>query len=106
MAHITGGGLSENIPRMLPDSLAAELDAKTWPVLDVFKWLKEAGRLEDTEFCRTFNTGLGMVLVVSEENVRSTTEILQEHGEQVYQIGRLSKRVSEECIVHNMDAWR
>ncbi|KAJ5030286.1 PurM, Phosphoribosylaminoimidazole synthetase [Bipolaris maydis] len=60
MAHITGGGLLENIPRMLPKTLAAELDAKSWPLLDVFKWLKKAGRMEHTEFARTFNTGLGM----------------------------------------------
>ncbi|KAK7190312.1 hypothetical protein DPSP01_006136 [Paraphaeosphaeria sporulosa] len=106
MAHITGGGLLENIPRMLPDSLTAELDAKSWPVLPVFKWLKEAGRLEDAEFCRTFNTGLGMVLVVSEDKVRTATEILQEHGEQVYRIGALTKRTDEECIVQNMDVWR
>jgi homoserine kinase len=106
MAHITGGGLSENIPRMLPKTLAAELDAKTWPVPDVFKWLKEAGRLEDAEFCRTFNTGLGMVLVVSEDKVRDTMEILQEYGENVYKVGTLVKRTDEECLVHNMHVWR
>lgn len=105
MAHITGGGLSENIPRMLPKTLAAELDAKTWPVPEVFKWLKQAGRLEHTEFCRTFNTGLGMVLVVDHHNVRATTEILQEYGEQVFVVGSLVKRVGEDCIVHNMDVW-
>lgn len=108
MSHITGGGLLENIPRMLPESLAAELDATTWPVLPVFKWLKEAGRLDDTEFCRTFNTGLGMVLVVSEGNVRAATEILQEHGEQVFRIGRLTARTGteSECVVQKMEAWR
>jgi homoserine kinase len=105
MAHITGGGLLENIPRMLPKTLAAELDAKTWPVPEVFKWLKSAGRLEHTEFARTFNTGLGMVLVVDHHNVRAATEILQEWGEQVFTVGRLVKRVDEDCIVQNMDVW-
>lgn len=105
MAHITGGGLLENIPRMLPETLAAELDAKTWPVPDVFRWLKQAGRLEDLEFCRTFNTGLGMVLVVSEENARVTIEILQEHGEQVYRVGSLTKKAAEDCTVRNMEVW-
>jgi len=105
MAHITGGGLLENIPRMLPETLAAELDATTWPMLDVFKWLKQAGRLEDMEFCRTFNTGLGMVLVVSADKVGVTTEILQEHGEQVYQVGSLVKRTADECIVRHMGVW-
>ncbi|KAF2124462.1 phosphoribosylformylglycinamidine cyclo-ligase [Dothidotthia symphoricarpi CBS 119687] len=107
MAHITGGGLLENIPRMLPKTLAAELDAKTWPVPSVFKWLKEAGRLEHSEFARTFNTGLGMVLVVSRDEVQSATEILQEHGEQVFTVGRLVARADkdEECVVNNMDVW-
>jgi homoserine kinase len=106
MAHITGGGLVENIPRMLPDTLAAELDAKAWPVPEVFKWLKEAGRLEDLEFARTFNTGLGMVLVVDEQYVRTATEILQEYGEQVYRVGTLVKKSAEDCTVRNMDIWR
>ncbi|KAF2852559.1 phosphoribosylformylglycinamidine cyclo-ligase-like protein [Plenodomus tracheiphilus IPT5] len=105
MAHITGGGLLENIPRMLPKSLAAELDAKTWPVPDVFKWLKQAGRLENTEFARTFNTGLGMVLVVSHEHVQNTVERLQEYGEKVYVVGALRKRTGEDCVVRNMDVW-
>jgi homoserine kinase len=105
MAHITGGGLLENIPRMLPKTLAAELDAKTWPVPDVFKWLKQAGRLEHTEFARTFNTGLGMVLVVDHHNVQAATEILQEWGEKVFTVGSLIQRVDEDCIVQNMDVW-
>jgi homoserine kinase len=105
MAHITGGGLLENIPRMLPKTLAAELDAKTWPVPEVFKWLKSAGQLEHTEFARTFNTGLGMVMVVDHHNVRAATEILQEWGEQVYTIGKLVKRGEEDCVVQNMDVW-
>jgi homoserine kinase len=105
MAHITGGGLLENIPRMLPDTLAAELDAKTWPVPDVFKWLKEAGRIEDVEFCRTWNTGLGMVLVVSPSDVKRTTEVLQEYGEKVYTVGSLVKKVTDDCTVGNMEVW-
>ncbi|KAF2677329.1 phosphoribosylformylglycinamidine cyclo-ligase-like protein [Lentithecium fluviatile CBS 122367] len=106
MSHITGGGLLENIPRMLPDHLAAELDAKTWPVPEVFQWLKRAGQLEDSEFARTFNTGLGMVLVVKEEDARTATEILQEHGEQVHRVGTLVSKKTEECTVRNMDVWK
>jgi homoserine kinase len=105
MAHITGGGLLENIPRMLPKTLSAELDAKTWPVPPVLSWLKSAGRLEDTEFARTFNTGLGMVLVVDHHNVQAATEILQEWGEQVFTVGKLVKRVDEDCVVQNMNVW-
>ncbi|KAF2748374.1 phosphoribosylformylglycinamidine cyclo-ligase-like protein [Sporormia fimetaria CBS 119925] len=106
MAHITGGGLLENIPRMLPDTLAAELDATAWPVPAVFKWLKQAGRLENTEFCRTWNTGLGMVLVVDGSSAKAVTEILQEHGEKVYTVGSLINRSTEECVVRNMsEVW-
>ncbi|KAF2729929.1 phosphoribosylformylglycinamidine cycl [Polyplosphaeria fusca] len=106
MAHITGGGLLENIPRILPDSLAAELDAQAWTVPGVFKWLKEAGRVDDTEFCRTWNTGLGMVLVVSGSEASRTTEILQEHGETVFKVGRLVQRgTADACVVRNMDVW-
>jgi homoserine kinase len=105
MAHITGGGLTENIPRMLPDTLAAELDAKTWPVPDVFKWLKQAGNLENAEFCRTWNTGLGMVLVVEAGNAQAVTSILQENGEKVYMVGSLVKKSTSDCIVRNMEVW-
>jgi homoserine kinase len=105
MAHITGGGLLENIPRMLPKTLAAELDAKTWPVPEVFKWLKQAGRLEHAEFARTFNTGLGMVLVVEQDNASTTMNRLQEYGEQVFMVGKLVKRTAEDCVVQNMDVW-
>lgn len=105
MAHITGGGLLENIPRMLPKALAAELDAKSWPVPEVFKWLKQAGRIENVEFCRTWNTGLGMVLAVDASKAREVTEILQEHGETVYTVGTLVKKTADECTVKNMDVW-
>ncbi|KAF2014017.1 phosphoribosylformylglycinamidine cyclo-ligase [Aaosphaeria arxii CBS 175.79] len=107
MAHITGGGLLENIPRMLPSSLAAEVDARSYPVPAVFKWLKQAGRIANVEFCRTWNTGLGMIVAVSPENARQVTEILQEHGESVYEVGRLVNRNEgeEECVVKNMQVW-
>ncbi|KAF9690695.1 hypothetical protein EKO04_011320 [Ascochyta lentis] len=105
MAHITGGGLSENIPRMLPKTLTAELDAKTWPLPAVFKWLKKTGSLEHAEFQRTFNTGLGMVIVVSPDNAKAALELLQAQGESVFEIGRLVKRGDEEVVVHNMDVW-
>lgn len=105
MAHITGGGLLENIPRMLPDTLAAELDAKTWPVPEVFKWLKQAGRLENTEFCRTWNTGLGMVLAVDANKAQAAAELLQQQGEKVYTVGRLVKKGTDDCVVQNMEVW-
>ncbi|KAJ4401136.1 hypothetical protein N0V91_008158 [Didymella pomorum] len=105
MAHITGGGLSENIPRMLPKHLAAELDAEAWPLPDVFKWLKKTGALEAREFQRTFNTGLGMVIVVAPEKAKEALEFLQSQGESVHEIGRLVARGDEEVIINNMEVW-
>jgi len=105
MAHITGGGLLENIPRMLPDGLAAEVDADTYPVPLVFRWLKKAGGVKDEEFARVWNTGLGMVCVVGKERVEEVMSVLKVQGERVYQVGTLVRRAGEGCTVKNMQSW-
>ncbi|KAK0612738.1 Bifunctional purine biosynthetic protein ADE1 [Lasiodiplodia hormozganensis] len=107
MAHITGGGLLENIPRMLPNHLQAVVDAATYPVPPVFRWLKQAGGVEDREFSRAFNTGLGMVCVVDKSKVAEATKALEAAGEKVYVVGELVKRTEgqEGCEVKNMQAW-
>ena len=106
MAHITGGGLLENVPRMLPSHLAAELDAATWEVPEVMQWLKRAGNLIDDEFARVLNTGLGMVVVVAPEDVAQTADELRDAGEQVYVVGRLVQRYgSEGCVIQRMERW-
>ena len=106
MAHITGGGLIENVPRMLPKHLAATIDAGAWPVPDVQKWLKGAGHLENEEFARVFNTGLGMVMVVSEDAVETTLRELGELGETVYIVGKLVEREKDGCVLRGLNAWR
>ena len=105
MAHITGGGLLENVPRMLPKHLSAELDATTWPVPAVFRWLKTEGRIEDDEFARVFNTGLGMVLIVGQADVEKAVEELRGAGETVFVVGRLVEREGEGCVVKSMEVW-
>lgn len=107
MAHITGGGLLENIPRMLPDHLAAEIDVSAWTVPKVLKWLKAAGRLEDREFARVFNTGLGMVLVVAPELVRKVVAELEEAGETVWVVGTVvaKEEGGEGCVLKGLEAW-
>ena len=107
MAHITGGGLWENVPRMLPEELAAEMDAERWECPDVLKWLKRAGGVGDYEFARTFNTGLGMVLVVDEASVEEAKRLLEEGGERVWRVGQLAKREGEgeRCVVRKMGRW-
>ena len=105
MAHITGGGLWENVPRMLPKSLAAELDASLWNCPAVFKWLKQAGSLGNHEFARTFNTGLGMVLVVDPSLADEVQQRLAQSGESVTMVGHLAQRNAEGCVVRNMSTW-
>jgi homoserine kinase len=105
MAHITGGGLYDNIPRMLPKTLAAEVDCNAWTVPPVLKWLKEAGNVESREFARTWNTGLGMVIVVSKENAAEAQKVLQDAGERVSVIGKLISRGADEVILTNLESW-
>ncbi|MCJ1318309.1 hypothetical protein MMC15_003637 [Xylographa vitiligo] len=107
MSHITGGGLLENIPRMLPDHLAAELDVRRWALPAVFRWLKSAGALDDMEFAKVFNTGLGMALVVAEADVVPTIMALENAGETVFEVGRLVPRASQAgCLLRGLEAWR
>lgn len=101
LAHITGGGLLENVPRMLPDHLAAEIDFGSWTIPPVFEWLKKAGNIEPTEMCRTFNSGIGMVIAVEASKVDVVTSAL----EGVFKIGRLVKRDGEGCVIRNLDSW-
>lgn len=89
MAHITGGGLVENLPRVLPDGVVARLDARCWPLPPVLAWLAEAGRLDHRELARTFNGGLGLVLVVEPERLTAVRAALEEAGETVFEVGRI-----------------
>lgn len=107
LAHITGGGLLENVPRMLPGTLAAAIEAGTWEVPGVLRWLKREGALANEEFARVLNAGLGMVMVVEPGHVEEVTRTLEAEGEKVYRIGRLVPRegASEGCEIHGMDKW-
>jgi phosphoribosylformylglycinamidine cyclo-ligase len=89
LAHITGGGLLENIPRVLPDGLHATVDADCWPQPRLMAFLQAQGNIEPEEFVRTFNCGVGMVLIVSEPDVKGVSEALEEAGETVFRIGRV-----------------
>ena len=91
LAHITGGGLIENLPRVLPPNTRARLDAGTWPLPPVLRWLKQAGRLGDHEMARTLNAGIGMAIVVEPGEAERCTALLQEAGETVFTIGRIEE---------------
>jgi phosphoribosylaminoimidazole synthetase len=92
LAHITGGGFPENIPRVLPTNLAAEIDLDSIPVTPVFSWLAETGGVEAKEMLRTFNCGIGMIAVVAAENAQAVTDILSAEGEVVVPLGRMVTR--------------
>jgi len=94
IAHITGGGLVENIPRVLPDSTQARLDKSRWPRPAVFGWLQEQGNVPEAEMHRTFNCGIGMVLVVAREHVKEAIASLGIHGVPAWEIGAIHPRES------------
>ncbi|MFP4610599.1 MAG: phosphoribosylformylglycinamidine cyclo-ligase [Thiohalophilus sp.] len=89
LAHITGGGLSENLPRVMPDNTAAVIDRQSWQRPPVFDWLQEQGNIADEEMFRTFNNGLGMVLMVDADDTDACLKVLQEQGEAPVVIGRI-----------------
>jgi len=91
LAHITGGGLSENLPRVLPDGLGAEIDLGAWSLPAVFRWLAGIGGFDQVELLRTFNAGIGMVAVVAADRAEALAEVLREAGESVVEIGRVTR---------------
>jgi len=89
MVHITGGGFIDNIPRVLPAALAVEIKRGSWPVPPVFGWLQQLGQVEEQEMYRTFNMGIGFILVVAPSDVQKVREELIASGEQSYVMGRV-----------------
>ena len=91
MAHITGGGLTENIPRVLPQNTQAVIDESSWPMLPVFDWLLHAGNLKQQEYYRTFNCGIGLVLCLAASDVEIAISTLEQSGQQPMLIGNIEK---------------
>ncbi|HEV7743507.1 MAG TPA: phosphoribosylformylglycinamidine cyclo-ligase [Pyrinomonadaceae bacterium] len=98
LAHITGGGLTDNIPRILPENCAVEIDKGSWPVLPVFKLMEQIGNVVEAEMYRTFNMGVGMVVVTSPADKDAVESHLQQQGARVYQIGRVTEGNREVSI--------
>ena len=91
LVHITGGGFYDNIPRVLPEGTRAVLDADKWPLLPIFSFIKEQGGVEPREMYRTFNCGLGMLLILSRGEAEKAKKILKNIGEAVYEVGTISE---------------
>ncbi|MBM3790957.1 MAG: phosphoribosylformylglycinamidine cyclo-ligase, partial [Acidobacteria bacterium] len=97
MAHITGGGITDNLPRILPAGTAARIRKDSWPVLPVFRYIRDQGKVAEGEMYRTFNMGIGMVLVVAPDRVEPVCRNLNSRGEPVYRLGEI---VAGERRVH------
>jgi phosphoribosylformylglycinamidine cyclo-ligase len=90
LAHITGGGLTENLPRVLPEDLGADINLDSWELPGVFKWMAEVGGIAETEMLKTFNCGIGMILSVSADRADELVAILQDEGETVSRLGTVT----------------
>ncbi|WP_374565226.1 AIR synthase-related protein, partial [Nitrosomonas sp.] len=97
LAHITGGGLVENVPRILPDSLTAVLQKDTWRMPPLFQWLQQQGNVEDAEMARVFNCGIGMIVVAAPEHVADALDSLRANGETAWQIGEIKPRMTNQA---------
>lgn len=97
MAHITGGGLLENVPRVLPENTTAVLEKSAWPRPPLFDWLQKEGRVTEEEMHRVFNCGIGMVIIVDREDADAALACLQQSGETAYRIGRIAARQGKEA---------
>jgi len=105
MAHITGGGFVENVPRALPKSLGARIDVANWALSPVFRWVMRAGAIAPSEMVRTFNCGIGMVLVVPRDQVGAAIEALRKADQkEVYTIGEVVGSPGVEIL--NADLWK
>ncbi|PVZ96613.1 hypothetical protein BB558_007464 [Smittium angustum] len=109
LSHITGGGFLDNIPRVLPENYNVEIDALGWELPHIFKWIKKAGNIDSIEMARTFNCGIGMVLIVDEINADEVFNSLVSSGELVYKIGKVVERTNtnddSRVFMKNLSVW-
>jgi phosphoribosylformylglycinamidine cyclo-ligase len=89
LAHITGGGLTENLPRVLPEGLGAEIDLGAWTLPEVFQWMRGVGGMAEAEMLKTFNCGIGMIVVCDAARAGALTALLEAEGETVAELGRV-----------------
>jgi len=99
LAHITGGGLPENLPRVLPEGTKAVIDSDSWDRPEVFKWLQQAGNVQESEMLRTFNCGVGMVVCVAEQDAEQAMQTLTNAGEKVWRLGRIEQSTGTPEVV-------
>lgn len=98
MSHITGGGLTDNLPRVLPDNLAASIDTNSWQFSELFTWLQTQGNIDQREMYRTFNCGVGFVIVVPQDKAETAIKTLNDAGEHAWQIGEMVSREADAVV--------
>ena len=103
LAHITGGGFTDNIPRVLPKTLGVRIDLAAIPVLPVFKWLAKEGNIAELEMLRTFNCGIGMIAVVEHDKVVDVMQVLSDNGERAVLLGEVTEATGDERVVYDGD---
>ncbi|WP_371876051.1 phosphoribosylformylglycinamidine cyclo-ligase [Pleionea sp. CnH1-48] len=99
LSHITGGGLLENIPRVLPENTQANIDKNSWELPEIFQWLQQQGNIEAQEMYRTFNCGVGMVVIVPADQSDAVIELLNNEGEEAWLIGTIEDKTSDEQVL-------
>jgi len=99
MAHITGGGLLDNVPRVLPEDCAVAIDSSTWEMPPIMKLIQSEGNIDQNEMYRTFNCGIGMVLVIDSDDDDVVIEKLQSLGEEAYVIGDVISKEDDQIII-------
>jgi phosphoribosylformylglycinamidine cyclo-ligase len=101
LAHITGGGFTDNIPRVLPKDLGVRIDLGKLQVLPVFKWLAQQGNIAELELLRTFNCGIGMIAIVRSDAVQQVSDVLRESGETVAHLGEVVAANGDERVIYD-----
>ena len=96
LAHITGGGLTENLPRVMPESTVATIDANSWEMPEVFNWLQHNGNITNEEMWRTFNCGIGMVVILPETDAATAIDLMKQHDIQAWKIGQIESGSNQE----------
>lgn len=100
LAHITGGGITENLPRVLPQGVAAKINLNAWTLPDIFQWLQHQGRIAEAELLTTFNCGIGMIICIAPEHEALATELLTASGEQVWALGEIVASADKPEVIY------
>ena len=100
MAHITGGGITENIPRIIPNGLSIDIFKESWDMPQAFKWLQDQGDISDNDMYRIFNCGIGMTLIVDESIKDQAIENIKSHGYEAFYLGNVHNRETESSVTY------